>query len=543
MKPSEIIEPTRPVVPLQQRWSGVWEGRNVGSFLDDCVVSTPNSVAIHEGAASLTYEELDGLVASTASWLSAAGVGPGQSVLVQLPNWWEAIVVFHAIIRLGAVVNPVVPIYRASELAFIIRQSRPAAVIVPQWFRGFDHCSMIDDYLVSVPVSDRPALVVVRPAAGVGIGWARFDEVVGTPVGRVLAPPASTDIALLLYTSGTTAAPKGVLHCHETLVYETRSIIDWFQLGDSDRVFMGSPVTHITGFLYGVILPTITATCCVLLDIWDPGVAADLIERWDCSFTVGATPFLQGLTDEYGVRGQPSALKYFACGGADVPPALVRDASTVLDATVCRVYGSSEFPTVSCGVPSASVEELAATDGLPIGDVVVRLDNAVDGVGELIANGPELFLGYLDPQLNEECFTADGFFRTGDLASIGPDGAITIRGRVKDIIIRNGENVSAREIEDILFTHPSISDVAVVAVPDPRTGERACAVVVPAPDSVVTLENVTAFLREFGLAKPKWPEELVLRRELPRTPSGKVQKFVLRRSLLNENLAAEAGRE
>ena len=263
-----------------------------------------------------------------------------------------------------------------------------------------------------------------------------------------------------------------------------------------------------------------------LLDVWDPVVAADMIERLECRFTVAATPFLQGLSDEYRRRGHPSALRSFACGGADVPPELVRAAGRALGAEVCRVYGSSEFPTFSCGRLGDPIERRADTDGIAIGEAVGVIDGHAD-VGELLVRGPELFHGYFDDALNASAFTSDGLFRTGDLASIDADGYITIRGRIKDIILRNGENISAREIEDVLYEHPDIVDVAVVAVPDARTGERACAAVVSTNHGLV-LADLQAFLRDAGLATQKWPETLRLVPELPRTASGKVQKFLLR---------------
>jgi cyclohexanecarboxylate-CoA ligase len=297
---------------------------------------------------------------------------------------------------------------------------------------------------------------------------------------------------------------------------------------------MASPLTHVTGFLYGFILPAMLGTTSVLLDVWAPQPATDLIETYECRFTVLATPFLQGLVESYKQRGTPCALRYFACGGADVPPELVRRAAEVLGCHVSRIYGSSEFPTVASGGPDDPSDCNADTDGRPIGSVEVRLDEVTDGVGELLARGPECFHGYLDPQLNEGAFTDDGYFHTGDLASIDDEGYITIQGRKKDIIIRKGENISAREVEDLLFAHESISDVAVVAVPDPISGERACAVVVPSPGTTPTLAAITEYLEQLGVAKQKFPEQLRLVESLPRTASGKVQKFLIRADILAE---------
>jgi cyclohexanecarboxylate-CoA ligase len=334
---------------------------------------------------------------------------------------------------------------------------------------------------------------------------------------------------LLLYTSGTTADPKGVLHNHRTLGYENRSIIELFRLGGADTVFTASPATHITGFLYGILLPPMLGVASVLMDVWDPIIAARLIEAEACRFTVGATPFLRGLVDAYAARGTPCALTTFLCGGADVPPELVYRAREVLGSTVLRIYGSSEFPTFSSAGPDDKPSVGAETEGMPIGPANGRIDRPdSNGIGELLVQGPELFLGYLDGSLNQGAFTTDGYFRTGDLARIDGRGAVTIMGRKKDIIIRNGENISAKEVEDILYEHPSVHQVAVVAMPDARTGEKVCAFVVAAPGTSPTLDELCGHLAAHHIARQKLPEWLELVDSLPTTASGKVQKFVLR---------------
>jgi cyclohexanecarboxylate-CoA ligase len=334
-----------------------------------------------------------------------------------------------------------------------------------------------------------------------------------------------------LYTSGTTADPKGVLHSHNTLVYEVQSIVDCCSLDRLDAVFMPSPVTHITGFLFGLLMPPMVGVKAALLDVWDPAAAVDLVEREHCRMTMGATPFLHGMVEEHVRRGEPSSLRIFMCGGADVPPMLVRRATDVLGAHVARIYGSSEFPTFCCGRPGDDLDLCADTDGMPLGPVTSRLDGETGGVGELLVDGPELFLGYLAAGLNEAAFSGDGLFRTGDLASIDERGAVTIRGRQKDIIVRGGENISAKEVEDLLYGHPLVSEVAVVAMPDPVLVERVCAFVVAVDGAELTLTDVVGFLDGQGLARQKYPERLELVDELPATASGKVQKFVLRQRL------------
>jgi cyclohexanecarboxylate-CoA ligase len=368
--------------------------------------------------------------------------------------------------------------------------------------------------------------VVLRPEDDLPDGFVSFDDLGG---GDGTSPDGyARDVCLLLYTSGTTADPKGVLHNHETLVYECRSIVELFGLTSSDGVFMASPLTHITGVLYALVLPALTGAGTTLLDIWDPVVAADLVERERCRFTVGATPFLQGLTDVYEARGARSALRAFACGGADVPPDLVRRARRVLGTAVVRVYGSTEMPTLTCGHPDDPEHIAADTDGRTIGPVELRLLDEHDGVGELAVRGPELFLGYLDPALNDDAFFDDGFFATGDLASFDSEGAVTIRGRKKDIIIRGGENIAAKEVEDLLYGHPDVQEVVVVAMPDQKLGEKVCAFGVPAPGAGPDVTTFRVYLEKHRIARQKFPERVELVSELPKTASGKIQKFVLR---------------
>jgi cyclohexanecarboxylate-CoA ligase len=513
--------PTQPYAEL-----GIWSDRTLGSYLHDAAASSPDALALVDGTARLSYAELQQRVSAAAAGLAGVGVGAGDAVCVMLPNWWEAMVAMQSILSMGAVVNPVVPIYRDREVGFIVHECRPRVVIVPHRFRRFDYVEMMQRIVAE---SDEPmTVVVVRPEGPLPRGFLAWDGLMGS--GVVAPTPVSPgDIALLLYTSGTTADPKGVLHSHQTLDYENRSIISLLDLKTADTVFMPSPITHITGFLYGVLLPAMTGAACVLLAEWDPVVAHRLIEDERCRFTLAATPFLAGLVEQYERSGTRSALRSFPCGGADVPPELIRRARDVLGADVVRVYGSSEFPTVSCGGPCDSERIATETDGRLIGPVDARVDEPVNGVGELLVRGPEMFLGYLATELNRAAFTPDGYFRTGDLASLDDDGAVTIRGRLKDIINRGGEKISAKEVEDLLFEHPSVREVAVVAMPDPKLVEKVCAFVVSEPGAKpVDLPEICAYLEARRIARQKLPERLVLVDALPKTASGKVQKFVLR---------------
>jgi cyclohexanecarboxylate-CoA ligase len=489
------------------------------------VAADPGRVQVIDGDRVIDGERaLDGAgllaaVAAEQARLRGVGVERGDVVCAQLPNWWEAVVLAHAVWGMGAVLCPVPVNYRTAELARIFAACEVAAFVVPASYRGTDYPALIQR---SQPKASVPVLTVRGSAA--------------TPVVQE-APELDAgldDVCVLMFTSGTTGTPKGVLHSHRTLLADAWSIARLFDLS-GDQVYMPSPVGHVTGLVYGVMMPLLIDGSVVLQAEWDAVAGADLIERHGCTFCVGATPFLRGLTDEYARRGTTSALTGFACGGADIPTTLVRRATSVLDAVVTRAYGLTEMPTVTCGGPADPERVRFDTDGRLTGSSEARLSD----VGELEVRGPELCLGYLDRAHTAEAFTFDGWFRTGDLATLSEDGTVTISGRAKDIIVRGGENIGVKEVEDYLLDHPAVSDVAVVGVPDDVLGERACAFVVP-EGPAPTLPQLSEFLLTHDIAKHKLPEYLLVVDELPRTPSGKIQKFRLRREAASE-LAAGHG--
>jgi cyclohexanecarboxylate-CoA ligase len=527
------------------RLAGHWQDRLVDACVAAAAAERPEAVAVVDGAATLTYGNLERSVRAAAGSLAALGVHRGAVVSWQLPNWHEAVILHHAVLRLGAVSNPIVPIYRHREVGYILRQAESQVVVVPGEFRGFDYPAMIADLRPGLPSLRH--VVTARPAGRAAL---RFDELLqGEPGFAGMPARDADDPVLLMFTSGTTAHPKGVVHTHNTLDYECRSIIEVYGLGPDDVVFMPSPVTHITGLLYGLLMPAMLRTRVVLQDVWDATAALRLIEQQRCSFTMAATPFLHGLVHH---RDLPSfdvtSMRVFACGGADVPPALIRQAGERLGTTATRVYGSTEFPTLSTSPPDAPPDKRAGTDGRAISAAEYRIvddagaDLPAGQTGELLVAGPELFLGYLAASDNDGAFTPDGWFRTGDLAVADLDGYVSIRGRKKDIILRGGENISATEVENLLFEHPAVREAAVVAMPDPVLTERACAFVVPEAGQTPTLPELTAFLLGQQLAKQKLPERLELVAELPKTQSGKVQKFRLR-ELIRDKLAPAAGHE
>ncbi|BDB62832.1 cyclohexanecarboxylate-CoA ligase [Rhodococcus sp. RDE2] len=520
------VAPTRDYVA-----SGDWDGAFIDDYLATAAAAVPDRMALAEPTRSLTFAEFDAAVNALASALQAHGIAPGDVVSWQLPNWIEACVVHLAAIRIGAVSNPIIPIYRHTETAFILRQSASRIVFVPSVFRNFDYAAMACE--IARELDEPPTVVVVgegSPAGGI-----RYDAFVDGAEKPNRVDRSPDDVVLLLYTSGTTSDPKGAMHSHNTLNYENRSIADLLELSESDVIFMPSPVGHITGILYGIQLPPMLRSGVALLDVWSPQAGMSLIDEYRCTTTVAATPFLHGIVhDPSGSSHDLSSMRNFLCGGADVPPDLVIEATDTLDALVARVYGSTEFPTASAGKRNDPLTKRATTDGRAIKSAEIRIvdddmQDVTPGIpGEILLRGPEMFLGYLDNRLNDSAFTADGWFRSGDLGRLDTEGYLEIVGRKKDIIIRGGENLSAKEVEDHLFAHPMIADVAVVGSPDPVLGERVCAIVVPEPEVDIELEHLTGWLIERNIARQKLPESLIVVDELPRTASGKVQKFKLR---------------
>ena len=505
----------RPTMSYPHRYQALHAcTETIQSTFASAVAANPDLVYVVDEDIRLTLADISLRAGSLQTRLREAGVGPGDVVTLQLPNWWETVAAMHATWGLGAIVNPVTPIYRGIELQGIFATSLPKAILAPDSYRGLDYGAMISGALAAV--KHEASVLTVRELARADSSGDEFEFAAAEP----------HDVAMLMYTSGTTGRPKGVLHSHSTLLYEAKSISDVFGL-HGNSVFMPSPLTHITGLLYGVLMPLQLGGRVALMDRWDPDSAARLIERDSCTATVSATPFLRGLSDSYVRLGIRSSLQTFVCGGADIPATLVATAREVMGTTVSRTYGSTEMPTLCVVRPGDGDDVQLVTEGRVIGEAAARLASEVNGIGELEVRGPELFVGYLQPEDNIAAFTADGWFKTGDLARIAPTGEIAIAGRLRDVIVRGGENISAKEVEDLLISHVAILDVAIVGIPDDIMGERACAVVVTDLESL-NLADLTGHLAKSGIAKQKFPEALYLVAELPRTTSGKVQKFQLR---------------
>lgn len=520
--------------------SGIWRNKTLADLLDEQLARDPDRVLIIQGDSQMSARDINIQARALASALQQRGLVAGDVISCQLPNWPEAVVVDMAAAMLGLVCNPIIPIYRDAEVAYILKDAGTKVFFIPTEFRNFDYVAMVERHRGELP--DLAHVVTVR---GTAPGCIAFDELLGD--GVVFERPAvdPNAVKLIMYTSGTTGRPKGVLHSHNTIDTENQAFSKFLGLDQDDVILMPSPLTHITGYLYGIQLPIVLGAPAVLMEMWNAKVAADLIDRHGVTFTIAATVFLQELTEFARINDRPlPSLRYFPCGGAPVPPEIIFNAHKSFARCVCaRCYGSTEAPTVTLGVNSREQERLgAATEGLVVGHEIKLVDEKgvpvpVGVEGEIITRGPELCLGYADPAHNE-AFDDEGYFHTGDLAVMTADDCLVITGRSKDLIIRGGENISPRGVEDALHEHPAVYEAAVVAMPHPRMGETGCAYIVLAEGATLTFKDMISALDKTGMARQKYPERLEIIDAFPRTAAGKIRKNVLR-EMIAEKIAAE----
>jgi acyl-CoA synthetase (AMP-forming)/AMP-acid ligase II len=490
---------------------------------------TPRRVVLIDGDVHLDCATLNAQARTLAHALLSR-MPPGSVVSFMLPNWYEAAVVYLASTMAGIAVNPILPSLRDRELAFILDDVDSRMVFVPSEFRQHDYLAMVDR--VTGAMDAPPEVVVVRGAPG---NHTAYGSLLEGDYGAVEMPRRDpADVRMILYTSGTTGRSKGVLHSHDSIGALICQLRDHWLIERGDKFLVPSPIAHIGGSIYAFECPLLLGTTAVLMDRWDPDEAAELMVSERCTHMAGATPFLEGLLGaaERADTRLPD-LKVFICGGASVPPSLIRRAAAYFDrAVVTRVYGSTEVPVTTVGSPT-DPEHAADTDGRP-GIATVKLvahDAAPAGSGEIHARGPQMLVGYRNPEDERDAFDDEGFFRTGDLAQWVDDDYLVVTGRAKDIIIRSGENIAPKEIEDILGGHPDIVEISIVGLPDARTGERACAVVVPTTRPGPDVDSLRCFLADYGIAKFKVPEQVAIWDSLPKNDAGKVLKHQIRAAL------------
>jgi non-ribosomal peptide synthetase component E (peptide arylation enzyme) len=514
---------------------GHWDEQTLAGRVAHWAAARPRETAVVDGHGRLTFAELFDGARRVAGYLRRHGVGLGSVVSVQLPNRHEAVVTAMAIQMLGGVINPLLPNYRAKELTYVFAQAEPSVVVTPAEYRGFDHRPLVDEVRRATGVDARHVVV----DDGAGGGDARFtDALAAAPIDS--GPTEAAEVSELIFTSGTEANPKAIMHTEQTANFSVRVAHSDLGLGADDAVWMPSPVGHSTGFNYGVRFALYHGLKLVLQDGWNADDAIELVEREGCTYTLAATTFLQDLVAAAArARVRLARLRYFGCGGAPVPPDLVM-AAAQHGIGVLRLYGSTEVLVGTWNRPGSPLAKRTHTDGAPMSHVEleVRADDgsrcAPGEAGELFVRGPDTCVGFFrDPERTAATFDADGWVRSGDLVTMDDDGYLTVVGRKKEIIIRGGLNIAPREIEELLVAFPEVERAAVVGLPDERLGERSCACVVLHPGATLELQVVVARLRQTGLAAYKLPERLELLDELPTTASGKVQKHEIVRRLVS----------
>ncbi|MGE2691197.1 class I adenylate-forming enzyme family protein [Mycolicibacterium pulveris] len=500
-------------------------------LVESAVQSHPDRVVlVDDYGRSLTNSQLRDAAERTAAALAERGVADGTVVTWQLPTTLETMVVMVALARLGAVQNPVLPIWRESEIRFVTSQLGTEVIIVPGVWRGFDHRALAEELALERPMT----VVVADHGAPIG-GELRLPS--DDPA--LLPPPPTTDeeARWVYYSSGTTAAPKGIRHCDRSVIAGSAGVVGMFGASSSDINPIAFPVSHIGGAAM-LAASLLTGMRLVLFDTFDPVLTPKALAAHRPTMLGSATPFFVAYLAaqrEHGPEPLFPDLRGCVGGGAPITPELGRQVRETLSvAGIANSWGLTEFPVVTSPPPDGTPEVLDNTVGQPVPGVSIRVvdDNErevpVGEEGELRLKGPQCFLGYVDASLDADAFDADGWFRSGDRGRIDADGNVAITGRIKDAIIRNAENISALEIEGVLASHPAVDDVAVIGVPDPRTGERVCAVVVAQPGTDVTLSMLAEHCQAQGLSKHKSPERLQLVEALPRNLTGKVLKNELR---------------
>jgi len=526
---------------LSMRAQGFWPDIPYDDPLARAIAQTPDKPALvayradREGSRRFSYREFGDAVARGAASLRSLGVGAGDIVAVQLPNWWEFVVISLAANRIGAVVNPLMPIFREREMSYMLGFAEAKVLIVPRLFRGFDHAAMA--YALQRELPALKHVIVVD-----GEGDDSFDRVLlsgsarvePAPTNPVLAPDAT---AVVMFTSGTTGSPKGVMHSTNTLLACNRSLAGRFGLQTDDVLLACSPLGHMTGYAAVMLLGLSLGATVVLQDVWEAKRGVTIMADEGVTFTAASTPFLNDICEAVaGGAPRPAALRSFLCGGAPIPPVRIERAARELGLKVCSLWGMTESLSSTLTEPSRAADKSAKTDGRALEGVDVKVVD-FDGeplpagqTGRLLVRGAQMFMGYYKrPDI--QTFDAEGWFDTGDLAYADDEGYIRINGRTKDVLIRGGENVPVVEIEALLYKHPAVAAAALVGYPDARLGERGCAFVVLRPGEAFSLKTLQAWMAECKVAKQYWPERVEIVQDLPRTPSGKIQKFKLREAI------------
>jgi acyl-CoA synthetase (AMP-forming)/AMP-acid ligase II len=520
---------------LAARWrgTGYWEDTTLAELTERLAAEAGDRVMIIEGERSFTIAEIRDEARRLANALLARRLRPGAVISYQIPNWYEGSVINLAACMIGAVINPLVPIYRDNELSFMLDDVKARMVFVPRHFRNCDYAEMM--LRVRKNLNHEIDVVVLRGEVEGGLG---YSALIAEGAAEQPLPHVDPDsIFVMMHTSGTTGRPKCVMHSHNSFLVQGRVHALEFRRSPHDVQIVASPISHIAGMIVSSITPVVGGSRLVMMDRWSAKDAVDLIRRHNGTALGGATPFLQQLLHEAQAAGDHlPTLTLTGSGGAAVPPDLIRAMQDWFPNVLAyRVYGCTEVPTITSGTDSREdIAHGAETDGR-IKHVDIKIVDAVTGTllpageaGEILVRGPQMMLGYLRPEDNIGAFDDEGYFRTGDLGRIVDGEYLLITGRKKDLIIRAGENLSPKEIEDMLHKHPAIEIAAVVGMPHPRTGEAVCAFLVLAEGSAIDLPEIDRFLTAAGLSRQKVPEHIEIVETLPTSVQGKIMKNELR---------------
>ena len=521
------------------RSDGFWRDGALAERVEHWAQVQGDKVAVSDGYGELTWSQLHSQSLRLAGKLLKLGIAHGDRVQVQLPSWNEYVVIYAALGRIGAVLVPTMPIYRWDEVTHAINHAGAKISIVCGTYRNFDYHQMLRDVRSNCPTLNH--VITVRTEAGEG--ESRYEDLVAgddIPSAEVLGPlPSADDPHAIIFTSGTESRPKGCYHTFNTFGYTVHALGEGvFGIGPDDTMFMPSPITHATGLAVGVTIPLVLGASAHVMDSWEANAGLERIQKHGCTVSMGATPFVQMALDTFDPEKHDlSSMRIWASAGAPIPPGLLGEWKEKFpDCALLPIYGRSEGLLVTSCRDGDDPEKVLSSDGRALPGVDLRIQDedgkqvAAGEEGEICHGGPGLMLGYwADPERTAEAIEPSGVSHSGDLGRVDSEGYMRVTGRIKDLIIRGGTNISAREVEDHLVTHPKVSAAAVVAMPDRVLGERACAFVVAAGEEVPTFEELTDYLRNVRqIAVVKLPERLELIDELPMTATGKIQKFVLR---------------
>ncbi|ENO8019016.1 medium-chain fatty-acid--CoA ligase [Escherichia coli] len=521
------------------RQQGLWGDASLADYWQQTARAMPDKIAVVDNhGASYTYSALDHAASCLANWMLAKGIESGDRIAFQLPGWCEFTVIYLACLKIGAVSVPLLASWREAELVWVLNKCQAKMFFAPTLFKQTRPVDLILPLQNQLPQLQQIVGVdKLAPAtSSLSLSQIIADN---TPLTTAITTHGD-ELAAVLFTSGTEGLPKGVMLTHNNILASERAYCARLNLTWQDVFMMPAPLGHATGFLHGVTAPFLIGARSVLLDIFTPDACLALLEQQRCTCMLGATPFVYDLLNV--LEKQPadlSALRFFLCGGTTIPKKVARECQQ-LGIKLLSVYGSTESSPHAVVNLDDPLSRFMHTDGYAAAGVEIKVvDDARKTLppgceGEEASRGPNVFMGYFDePELTARALDEEGWYYSGDLCRMDEAGYIKITGRKKDIIVRGGENISSREVEDILLQHPKIHDACVVAMPDERLGERSCAyVVLKAPHHSLSLEEVVAFFSRKRVAKYKYPEHIVVIEKLPRTASGKIQKFLLRKDIM-----------